>query len=390
MRSTPTTLRLLLIALTTACLAWGAVAALMLDQHRTAAASATATSEPLSLAAQRMYQSLADADVTVTTGFLFGSQQPPASLDRYRGDIGDASAALKQLSQAGADTTALTTGLPVYTGYVQNGVTLNAVGLRAGASFMQTASEQMHLVLLPAARAIYQQENAQLQADGSQATGLPFAVVAAVAGLLLLGTLVAAHRWLTRRTHRVLNQGLLAGTVAGLVALAWLAVAISTGRGDMLSAASQGSRPAQNLAQVSLASLQARGDETLNLISRTGSAEFQSDFGTIAATLDSKLTGSTKADADAWFTVNSQMQTLDKASDYTGETKLATGDSQTRYGALQQDLTAAISHDQAAFSQHAPAARDAFTYAEIAVAVLAIMMAASAAWGVTRRLTEYR
>lgn len=36
------------------------------------------------------------------------------------------------------------------------------------------------------------------------------------------------------------------------------------------------------------------------------------------------------------------------------------------------------------------AARDAFAIAEIAVAILAIMMAASAAMGLNRRLTEYR
>jgi hypothetical protein len=389
-RSTPATLRILLIALTAACLAWGAVAALMLDQHRQGSASATGTSEPLSLAAEQMYQSLADADVTSTTGFLYGSQQPAASQQRYRADVAQASAALKQLTAAGADTSALTSGLPLYTGYVQNAITYNAAGLPAGASYMQTASEQMHLVLLPAARGIYQQENAQLQSDGSQATGLPFAVIAAVAGLVLLIAIIVAQRWLTRRTNRVLNRGLGLATLAGLLALGWLVIATAAGRGDMLTAASQGSRPAQNLAQASLASLQARGDETLNLISRTGSSGFQADFTSIAASLDAKLTGSAKHDADAWFAVNGRMQALDQTAAYTAETQLATGSSNADFGTLQTDLAGAIKQDQAAFGQHAPAARDVFTYAEISVAVLAIMMAASAAWGLTRRLTEYR
>lgn len=390
MRSTPATLRILLVALTAACLAWGAVAALMLDQHRQGSAHATTTSEPLSLAAERMYQSLADADVTSTTGFLFGSQQPPASQQRYQADIAEAAAALKQLTAAGADTASLTAGLPLYTGYVQNGVTFNATGLPAGASFMQAASEQMHLVLLPAARAIYQQENAELQADGSQATGLPFAAVVAVAGLVLLAALVAAQRWLTRRTHRLLNRGLGLATLAGVVALVWLAVAVGAGRGDMLTAQSKGSQPAQTLAQASLGSLQARGDETLNLISRTGGKEFQADFGTIAASLDAKLTGTAKQDADSWFAINDRMQALDDQAAYNQETQVATGSSAAAFGKLQDDLATAIADDQAVYSQHAPAARDVFTFAEIAAAVLAIMMAASAAWGVTRRLTEYR
>ena len=109
-----------------------------------------------------------------------------------------------------------------------------------------------------------------------------------------------------------------------------------------------------------------------------------------AASLDAKLTGTAKRDADSWFAVNDRMQALDDQAAYNQETQVATGSSAAAFGKLQDDLAVAIANDQAVYSQHAPAARDVFTFAEIAAAVLAIMMAASAAWGVTRRLTEYR
>ncbi len=43
---------------------------------------------------------------------------------------------------------------------------------------MQFASEQMYLILLPTANAIYASENSALMADSAQATGLPLIVVA--------------------------------------------------------------------------------------------------------------------------------------------------------------------------------------------------------------------
>ena len=69
--TTPGKLRLALAALVIACLGWGALAALTASQHASAATAST-VSEPLSLDAQQIYQPLAGADVTVSTGYLYG------------------------------------------------------------------------------------------------------------------------------------------------------------------------------------------------------------------------------------------------------------------------------------------------------------------------------
>ena len=69
--TTPGKVRLIRIGLVIACLGWGVLAALMVEQHASAAQDVAAVSEPLSLEAQQMYQSLADADVTASTGTLF-------------------------------------------------------------------------------------------------------------------------------------------------------------------------------------------------------------------------------------------------------------------------------------------------------------------------------
>ena len=88
------------MGLVIACLGWGALAALMVEQHASAAHDAASVSEPLSLEAQQMYQSLADADVTASTGYLYGRIQPFPGRQRYEHDIAVATADLKAVTAA--------------------------------------------------------------------------------------------------------------------------------------------------------------------------------------------------------------------------------------------------------------------------------------------------
>jgi hypothetical protein len=396
----------------------------MVDQHASAASEAAVTSEPLSLAAQQLYQSLADADVTASTGYLYGRTPPFAYRQRYQRDIAAATADLKAVTAAsggaagpaiGASLSTLSADLPAYTGYVEDGQTYNSLGYPAGGSFLEVASEQMHLTLLPAARRVYAYENAQLAGASARATGLPLAAVTLAAGLAVGFFLHRSQRWLSRRTHRTFNVGLLLASAAGLVALAWMAVALLGGRADLLRATGHGSMPAETLAQADIAALQARGDETLNLISRTGDTDFQADFQTAQGELSTLLTSAGKPstgkpstgkqgaapsvtaarqDADSWFAVNRQAQKLDQARDYGAETRLVIGSgpgsAATLFGRLEADLGAAIRADQAVFAGSATAGSGAFTGLAAGVAVLALAMAAGCAWGLSRRLAEYR
>src|SRR4029077_4493352 len=107
-------------------------------------------SEPPSLQAQQMYQSLADADVTASTGYLYGRIQPFPGRQRYEHDIAAATADLKAVTAASrappapppptprppppshdsavsASLTTLSAELPVYTGYVEDGEIYNSL-----------------------------------------------------------------------------------------------------------------------------------------------------------------------------------------------------------------------------------------------------------------------
>jgi hypothetical protein len=207
----PATMQLLLAALVVLSAAWGGVGAWAVGQHASAAGNVIGSSEPLSLDAQQMYRSLADADVTVTTAFLSGPEVPLASQDRYQADITQAATDLTDLKESAsaggnsrldASLAAISSGLPVYTGYVAEAQADSALGFAlTGGSFMQVASEEMHLTLLPAARSSYEQENAVLGGASARATGLPWIVVAVCLAVVTGVVLLWAQRWLRRRTH---------------------------------------------------------------------------------------------------------------------------------------------------------------------------------------------
>ena len=202
--STPAKLRLLLAGLLAVSLLWGAVAAWTVAGHASAAGNVVAVSEPLSLDAQQIYRSLSDADATEAAAFLSGGLEPLALRARYQADIAQAARHLEAATAAAGQSAAgprlaiLSAGLPVYAGLVDTARADNRLGLPLGAAYLREASRYMRARLLPAARDLYAQENAQLAAADRQATGLPYAalVVALIAAAFLLGS----QWWLARRS----------------------------------------------------------------------------------------------------------------------------------------------------------------------------------------------
>ncbi|HEY6315781.1 MAG TPA: hypothetical protein VIY52_33915 [Streptosporangiaceae bacterium] len=430
--TTPGRLRLLLVTLVILSLAWGVIAALIADQHASAAANVVAVSEPLSLDAEQIYQSLSDADATAANAFLAGGLEPAAARQRYNADITQAairiqsasalvgaSAARTQLpgnlknqasavgSATGNDLATLSAGLPVYTGEVETARADNRLGLPLGAAYLREASALLRGTLLTAASDIYTRESGLLTSASAQATGLPLIVFAIVFGLGIGYVLFRSWRWLTRHTHRVINYGLLVAAVAGAVSLVWLAGAFAVGRTELLHAQQHGSVPAQAFARADVAALQAHADESLTLIDNSGDDAYQQDFisqhkllgpgpGTLLAAVQAPAgsglsVAAVQADAQAWYRAHAALRALDDGGNHVAAVQSAlTGDAAAKFALLSTDLSNGINADQAVFASSAHSGRDAFTGLAIGMIVASLAMAAGCAWGLSRRLAEYR
>jgi hypothetical protein len=402
-------------------LAWGALAAFTVSRHASAASSVVAVREPLSIDAQQIYQHLSDADNTAATAFLAGGLEPPAARQRYLADIQAAGREIENatakggaaLGRASKDLATLSADLPIYAGEIEMARADNRQGFPLGAAYLREASGLMRSTLLPAADDMYATENAGLGATSAQATGLPFVIVTIAAGLGILIVLALVSRWLSRRTNRVVNSGLLLAGAAAVISLAWLAVAYAGARGDLLTAQSRGSAPAEALARADIAALQAHADESLTLIDNGGDDTYQAAYlrsqpalgpgpGTLltlaetAAAGGPASAGATAAvtDARSWYAAHAQLRTLDDNVNHAAAVRSALGsgpgDAGTAFAKLSADLAAGTAAGQATFAASAGAGADAFTGLEPAAIAAALVMAAGCAWGLSRRLAEYR
>ena len=426
--TTPARLRLLLVFLVLLSVAWGVLAALTADQHASAAANVVAVSEPLSLDAEQIYQSLSDADATAANAFLAGGLEPAAARQRYEADITQAairieaasalvgsSAARTQLpghlaqqasaagSAIGDDLATLSGRLPVYTDEVGTARADNRLGLPLGAAYLREASVLLRGTLLPSASDIYTRESGLLTSASAQATGLPLVVVAVVIALGIGYVLYRSSRWLARHTHRVVNYGLLLAGLVGLVSLVWLAGAFAVGRADLLHAQQQGSAPAQAFARADVAALQAHADESLTLIDNSGDDAYQQDFlaqqkllgpgaGTLLGAVQASAgNGEATADAQAWYRAHAALRALDDGGNHAAAVRSAlAGDAATSFARLSVTLSDGINAHQAVFASSARGGRDAFTGLAAGMIVASLVMVAGCAWGLSRRLAEYR
>jgi hypothetical protein len=420
--TTPAAMRAMLAALVLLALAWGGFGGWVASVHSSAAGAMATVDEPLSLDAQQLQVSIADADVTATTMFLTSSQPPLASLRVYQGDIATAAAELSKLRAAGGQNrvtgAALATlggALPVYTGYVAQARSAYALGYPlTGGSFVQVASEEAHLDLLPAAKTVFDQENDVLAAASGQATGLPLVVVALVLAIVTGIVLYRAQRWLARRTNRMFNVGLALALLLLVISACWLLIGFLGGRSDLEAGIGHGSGPAQQLAQASIDVQRIRGDAVLNVISRSGDASFQSDFAAVSGqvgpgrlsllsaasaaqsggTPAAALVTAAEREAATWYTANAAVYRLGVAADYAGERSKVIGtgadSSAAGYAALESDISRAIGDDQTAFRSAVGAGSAALNPVEPAVIIASLLMALGCWWGLRRRLAEYR
>jgi hypothetical protein len=406
---TPDRLWTLLFASVAACLLWGTVATWSAVQRASGANPVVASIGPLSYDAQQAYRSLSDADATEANAYLSGIASA-ATITRIHDDISRAEADIMAI-QAGnsgpavqADLTTLATGIATYADLVGEADAFNREQVPVGAAWLGDASNLMRGTLLPAASNLYQHETARLSAAYSQATGLPYLA----AGIAILIGIAAfwAQRWLLRRTKRVLNVGLVAASLVGLLSLTWLLAGSASARSDLLAARDQGSVPAQALARAEITALRMHSDESLTLINRDGpddstEADFRSSEKKLTAEImtaqragrgspgAARATAAASA-ARAWYGEHARVQDANGNGDYLGAVQLSISNSTRSFLRVDAALTAGIGADHAASAQQAGSGDQALGGLAAGMVIAAVLMAASCAAGISKHIAEYR
>ena len=368
-----------------------------------------ASTGPLSYDAQQVYRSLSDAGATEANAYLSGIAQNAAVTQVYN-DISRAETDLMAV-RAGdsdpavrADLATLSTGIPAYTDLTGEADAFNREHDTVGGAWLGESSNLMLHALLPAADDLYQKENARLNANYAQATGLPY--LAAVTAALVAFAAFRGQRWLSRRTSRVFNLGLIAASLIALLSLAWLLTGFASARSDLLAARDQGSGPAQALAQAEVTALRMHSDESLTLINRDGAddapeQEYQSSEKQLTAQLvtaqqagrgspgAAQAAAAARA-AQAWFGAHTRVYDANDGGDYLASVQLAINNSTQAFEKVDGALTAGLGADQAAFARQAGNGDNGLGGLAAGMAIGSLLMAAGCALGVSRRIAEYR
>ncbi|SER77180.1 hypothetical protein [Lentzea albida] len=394
-RSTPGRLSLIVVVLVVASLASGWLTTWSVNRQERALEDLATRSEPLAHAAQEVYRALQDADATAASAFLSGGLEPSELRERYEADVAQAQAALSVATATSPELTAtLAAQLPVYTGLIETARTNNRQGFPVGAAYLREASGLMRTQLLPAAQELYRAETDRVARAQDEAS-FPWGSVAVALAFVI--ALVLTQRYLTRKTNRLLNVGLLVATGAAALSLLWMTTVSVLVMNDVADSRAA-SQKVDVLAQARIATLTARGEETLTLVARGAGQTYEKNFVEVSERLEGLLDQASKLDDTAavdeamkqfrqWQQVHQRIREADDAGQYTEAVSLI---GSPYFDSLDQALVRGIGEARQDFSDEVAVARVSLSGTAVGVLVLAVVGAAGAAMGLWQRLKEYR
>jgi hypothetical protein len=387
--ATPHRLERLRALLVVACLATAVVSALAGSTRADAVGTGGTRAAAADTDAGQLYRSLNEAEAMATSGLSGNGPAPPTVVARYDDHIARATQRLAHaaslLPPGGRDAALIeriASLLPRYTAQVEEATTLGATGSPGAREALTDASALMRTTILPAADTLRRSQEAALTANYQQAREFPTAVLL-VGAAALLGTGYAATREL-RRTNRILNPGL---AVAGLLlaaTLAWWSVA-TVAASDRLDAARGHNAVATGLDGARIIALQARASENGG-----GDGEFSSRLDRILG--GGGLLDTAAGQATGEVTTAGVAGIRAAATDWrnavaTGADPDASRSAFDRLGAALADV---ISTERTALAGDVRGADAALGGTAGGPAVLAVLAAAAAAFGIGRRIREYR
>ncbi|WP_156935002.1 hypothetical protein [Pseudonocardia spinosispora] len=355
----------------------------------------------------QLYRSLNEADATASSGTVASTTSGSSAAMRARYDDHIARASQRLVHAAGllppggrdaAEIVRIAAQLPRYTALVESG---RGSG---GPHALASASALLRTTILPAADRLRHAQAAALAANYRAASAVPVWVLVVMVGTLLgIGYVARAER---RRTNRVLSPGLLVAAALVAIGLLWWLVA-SLVADIRLASAREHNEVAAALDNARVVTLQARASETLGLIDQGGSdQEYRAAMTRLLGPngLLSTAVAKTGDDAPAlaavevaaidWQNAHRQLRALVDSGNLQGAKDSAIGadpqGSGPAFDRLNATLADALGIEQTALAIDVRRAETALSGITDGPALLALLAAVAAAFGVGRRAWEYR
>jgi hypothetical protein len=355
---------------------------------------------------QELRNDLVSADATATNAFLVGGLEPAEARERYEGSLSEAAQAVPSLAATArgageaADLAAVSDAVQRYAGLVESARANNRQGFPVGAAYLDQASAALRDEVLPTIDEVAVSTSQRVDADMGSISLAQALLLFVLLGLVALG---AVQLWLARRTHRVLNTGLAAASVALLVGGVVTVAAVLGGNGVARSVASGPYAATVATSEALSLATDAKSMESFTLIKRGSGADFEESYRTSltdAKALLNEAAGATGTGSDplsllnAWDAKHTEIRELDDGGRWDDAVEAATATGDGSAGAAFAAFSDRAHEDVEATSKEAvdrlgSAATTAQTAAWIAL-VLGVAGAVAAAAGMNVRLKEYR
>ncbi|AGP30009.1 hypothetical protein A606_01770 [Corynebacterium terpenotabidum Y-11] len=412
--TTPGLLTVVSIVLVAAILAAGGAMAATSGSRQGELNTMVNRSEPVSFAAQELYNSLSVANAVATTGFLSDSSRTADTRQQYREAVNTATSAVVRAANGTDDPSSremtlileIQEKLPFYISLVTEAGANNRQGYPLGAAYITQASTMMQDELLPAAAELHSRTSSSL-ADQQHRLTRPswFALSGLVAAVIML---IIAQFWLAAWSNRRISAGYATATVLMAAALIWAGISAFTTWHEGPRGVVGTSQPLQTLTALRIEVQQARSTEVLGLVQRDYTADNQSDFSDRVASIDTQLeelreaaeNQETRDQIDgareslrSWDNSHAQMVSMVRQGDYTDAVQATVGDEDggvsASFTSLDSDLEDLIDESREQLRDYLSDAGRAASQVNLLVLVLSLLSILCIIQGTRPRLQEY-
>jgi hypothetical protein len=354
---------------------------------------------------QAIHTNLVRADADATNAFLVGGLEPADQRADYTSSLAQASRLIAEAARAqpadGPALGALNSSVLTYASLIEQARASNRQALPLGAQYLRVASSGLRSDALPILDALVKANDARVttEFDGASGASTPLIASGALALLVLIGGMV----WLSLRTHRYINPPLAAATAAVLVTLVLGSISLAA-VGSRVSQVRDGSYAATlATAKARIAAFDAKSNESLTLIARGSGSAFEKAWKASSEVVNTESATSARLNDDAakmgglwagYVNTHTQIRKADDGGQWEQAVTQAIGSgaksANASFDAFDTSSGAALTSSSRAATDSLDAPRTWLTFAAWLGLLVGIAAAASAWWGVSLRLEEYR
>jgi preprotein translocase subunit SecG len=407
--NTPGRLRLAVLVSVVVCLIFALLGANAFRSRGEALNAARNGAEQV-VRVQGIATNLARADAVVTNAFLLGGTASPSALQQFDQFVAQASADIAEAARAQPGDAAALAGvnqsLTRYSAAIAAANANNRLGNEVGSAYLRQASKLLRTpsdtdaAMLPTLQSVADTDAQRVDDAFAAASRSLLSLLAA--GIVVLGALLAVQVWLARRTRRMFNVPLTAGTVTVFVTLAFGAFAMFGSQSAADTVRDTHYAAAKGLAQARISGYDARANESLTLVYRGTGQDYEKAWQAgykraadgLAVAANTGLSDVGIRELGQWTEVHKEIRRLDDAGQWDAAVGRATGagktDSAPVFGGFAEKAQQALTTEAVAVRSGLDSSENLLGILGWLTLVLGLVSAVLAWRGIAQRLEEYR